>query len=444
MMAGPYANPYANPWNQPQLTPRQVVERLDLDRRQRLLRPITLGVLILSVLLIPAVLLPSPDMGGVAAVTVALIGSGLAYLLARMRMTDASSYFLLGGVIIAAAINIVGRAYAQNGLDSIDLRQYDFFVLPILLSAVLSNRRAPIVIAICTCTFTIVSLIVLPHQASLQSYWDGAYKVEVGSFYDIIAVPVALQILTAVVARVGVDSVQRALIGAARADELALLNERIIAQTREIEFQRRRLADGVSHIQQVNAAFARGNFDARVRVDDGELLPLAMSLNALFDRLQRLSRDHEQYARMAIGSNQLAAALRRVRAGEPYLAPDYTGTQLDQALVELAAMRQALSAAGGVSQSGATPSQQGGYTPYSTAGVYGRGSSQGSQGGSQGGSRESAPSSFNYHPNSGFDQQGDAPVQAASDLNGQSASGGGPSRADESGELPFWLRPDGE
>src|SRR5262249_2253000 len=210
--------------------------------------------------------------------TVALIGSGLAYLLCRLRMTDASAYFLLGGVTIAAAINIVGRAYAQNGLDSIDLRQYDFFVLPILLSAVLANRRAPIVIAVCTCSFTIVSLVLLPHQASLQSYWDGAYKIEVGSFYDVIAVPGCLQILTALTAWLGVNSVRRALIGAARADEMAQLNERLIAQTREIEFQRRRLADGVSHIQQVNAAFARGNFDARVRVNDGELLPLAMSL----------------------------------------------------------------------------------------------------------------------------------------------------------------------
>ena len=431
MMANPYANPYINPQNQASLSPRQIVERLDLDRRQRLLRPITLGTFILAVLLVPAVIFPTPDMGGLSAVIVALIGSGLAYLLCRLRMTDASSYFLLGGVTIAAAINIVGRAYAQNGLDSIDLRQYDFFVLPILLSAVLASRRAPIIIAVCTCTFTIISLILLPHQPSLQSYWDGTYAIEVGSAYDVIIVPVALQILTAVMAWLGINSVRRALMGAARADELAQLNERIISQTREIEFQRRRLADGVSHIQQVNAAFARGNFDARVRVDDGEPLPLAMSLNALFDRLQRLSRDQEQHARMAMGSNQLAAALRRARSGGPFVPPDYTGTPLDQALVELAAMRHALDAAGVAPQIGSSPSN--------TAAVYGRGSGQGGgQGSSQGGfSQGSGPSNFNYQPNSGFDQQGGA----ASDLNGRQAE---PTRADESGELPFWLRPDNE
>ena len=347
----------------------------------------------------------------------------------RLRMTDTSSSFLLGGVTIAAAINIVGRAYAQNGLDSIDLRQYDFFVIPILLSAVLASRRAPIVIAVCTCTFTIASLILLPHQDSLQSYWDGTYKIEVGSAYDVIIVPVALQILTAVMAWLGINSVRRALMGAARADELAQLNDRIIAQTREIEFQRRRLADGVSHIQQVNAAFARGNFDARVRVDDGELLPLAMSLNALFDRLQRLSRDQEQHARMAMGSNQLAAALRRARSGGPFVPPDYTGTPLDQALVELAAMRHALDVAGVAPQIGSAPSN--------TASVYGRGSGQGgSQSGGPGGfGQGSVPS--NYQPSSGYDHQSGA----ASDLNGRPAE---PGRADESGELPFWLRPDGE
>jgi len=236
----------------------------------------------------------------------------------------------------------------------------------------------------------------------------------------------------------GINSVRRALMGAARADELAQLNDRIISQTREIEFHRRRLADGVSHIQQVNAAFARGNFDARVRVDDGELLPLAMSLNALFDRLQRLSRDQDQHARMVMGSNQLAAALRRARAGGPFTPPDYTGTPLDQTLVELAAMRHALDAAGVAPQTGSAPS--------STASVYGRGSSQGgsqgnSQGNSQGGgqdgfSQRSAPSSFNFGPNSGYGSQG-----GAGKLNGQQT---GPNRADESGELPFWLRPDGE
>ncbi|HEY7091728.1 MAG TPA: hypothetical protein VH393_01020, partial [Ktedonobacterales bacterium] len=118
MMANPYVNPNVNPWSQTPLSPRQIVERLDLDRRQRLLRPISLGIFILAVLLIPAVVFPTPDMGGLSAVTVALIGSGLAYLFCRLRLTDTSASFLLGGVTIAAAINIVGRAYAQHGLDS--------------------------------------------------------------------------------------------------------------------------------------------------------------------------------------------------------------------------------------------------------------------------------------------------------------------------------------
>jgi hypothetical protein len=162
-----------------------------------------------------------------------------------------------------------------------------------------------------------------------------------------------------------------------------------------------------------------------VRVDEGELLPLAMSLNALFDRLQRLSRDQEQHARMAMGANQLASALRRVRAGGPFLPPDYTGTALDQALVELAAMRQALGVAGAAPQVGSAPSN--------TASVYGRGPSQG---GSQNGySQGSAPSSLEYR--SGYDQQGGS----AGDLNGQQPD---PSRAGESGELPFWLRPEEE
>jgi hypothetical protein len=437
--ANPYANPYAYPQYPTQpLTPRQLVERLDLDRRQRLLRPITLGTFLLSVLLLVDVLYPAVDQGGLVAVTVALIASGLAYLLCRIRMTNASAYVLLGGISVAVAIVITGHALQQNGLNTVDLRYYDFFVLPILLSAALSDRRAPIVIAIGACAFTIGSLLLLPHQTALQIYWDGNDKVAAGSLYDVIAVPVVILILTALAARLGVDSVRRALLGAARADELALLNERIVSQAREIEFERRRLADGVSHIQQVNAAFARGSYDARVRVDEGELLPLAMSLNALFERLQRLSRDQESYARLVMGANQLAVALRRVRAGDPYVTPEYTGTPLDQALVELATMRQLLRAPGAEPLSGNRPSQQGGYAAYNnTAAVYGQAPIPSAD-------RFSAPSGFDHSANVTVDQGVDPGDNLAGDPNRQDAPADGVEQGSESGELPFWLRPSDE
>jgi hypothetical protein len=145
-------------------------------------------------------------------------------------------------------------------------------------------------------------------------------------------------VMTAIAAWLGADSVQRALLRAARADELSAANERVLAQAREIELQRRRLHDGIQHMQQVHAAFARGQFDARARVPEGELLPLAVSLNYLLDRMQRLSREQEQRARMDQGIREMVAALKRVRAGEGYVAPDYTGTTLDEVLVELATL----------------------------------------------------------------------------------------------------------
>jgi hypothetical protein len=170
--------------------------------------------------------------------------------------------------------------------------------------------------------------------------------------------------VAAVVGWLGADSVRRALQQAARADEVVEANTQILAQAREMAAQRQRLQDGIVQIQQVHAAIARGHLDARVRIEQGEILPIAMSLNLLLDRLTRLAREQSQRATIEEAAHDLALAMRLARTGQVYSSPNYTGSVFDEVLIEFAAMRGLLPGRSDTTQLPKMPSQ-----PYGSGGL---------------------------------------------------------------------------
>ena len=270
-----------------------------------------------------------------------IVGTGTAAALAlnRLHLTVAAGTSLIMGVALALAWQIVSKVLLQHGVDALDLRYYDLMVLPVLLSAVLLGRRGPLVIAGCVSVFSLVSLLVLPRTPTLDAYWNASYPYSLGSAYDVVALAMLFQWVAGVIGWLGGDSIRRALVHALRADELAQANRK---------FRRRRRDRGAPAAparwhganQAVHAAIARGNWDARVRLDQGELLPMAMSLNLLLDRLTRLTREQGQRAQIEVTAHELALAMRQARSGHAYTVPNYTGTALDEALIEFAAMRQ--------------------------------------------------------------------------------------------------------
>lgn len=315
-----------------QQTPQQVLYANERQRRHRLVQIVSLGILVGTGLLIPTALIPTPDIVTLVAVVIAFLGAALGYLLNRMRFVISAGYAVLVGLMVATGWELVAQALRQGGLDLNDLRVYDLFVLPIVLSAVLVTRRGPVILAALSIAFTISSMILLDKSPTLQQYWDGTYQYAIGSSYDVVIVAVVLQGLAATAAWLGADSVRRALLQAYRVDEIA-------AAKALIEDQQRRLQRGIAHIQQVHAAVAHGQWDARAQVEAAELIPVAVSLNLLLDRLSRLTRDQEQRQRMDRSAHELALALRRLRQGEAYTPPAYTGTPFDEVLVELDVLR---------------------------------------------------------------------------------------------------------
>ncbi len=315
-----------------QQTAQQRFTASERQRRGRLVRIVSLGLLIAMGLLIPTSLIPTPDIVTLITVLIVFVGAGAGYLLNRMRLVNAAGYSVLVGGMLALGWEVVAQSLRQGGLDLNDLRVYDLFVLPIILSAILVTRRGPVIVALVSIAFTITSIILLPKSPTLQQYWDGTYPYALGSSYDVVIVPVVLQGLAAVAAWLGADSVRRALLQAYQVEEIS-------AAKLQVEDQQRRLQRGIAHIQQVHSAVAHGQWDARAQVEATELIPVAVSLNLLLDRISRLTRDQEQRQRVDRTAHELAQALRRLRLGDGYSPPAFTGTSFDEVLMELDVLR---------------------------------------------------------------------------------------------------------
>lgn len=318
-------------------SPMQVVREHDRRRRHRLVRIVALGLLVSAGMLIPSALLPSFNGPVFVTIVLAAIGFGAAYILSHRGQVDLAGILIVVSLAAAIGMTIVGKAFHQQGLDVSDLRLFDLFVLPILLCAVLVNRRAIVVMTICTGGYTVLCLLALPKTVALSGYLMSLYPVP-ASAVDAISVALFVQGITAVAAWLGADSMRQSLMDASRADEVVAANRRLEAQAREMQAQRWRLREAIARIQTVHAAVASGRWDARVTVEEGELLPVATSLNLLLDRLARLAREQGERSRLEKAAHALAEALRRARTGAPYVLPVYTGTAEDEVLVELSAL----------------------------------------------------------------------------------------------------------
>ena len=334
-------------------TPIDAVHRHERERRKPLVRLLAIAIMVISVVLIPTGMIPDVDRVTLIAVSLALVGGLAAYILNELNVEMAAVIVLLSTIALAICWEILAEAQLQGGIDLADLRLFDLFTILIVLSGMLIGRLAPIITGTATMAFTVAALLLLPHTKPLEQFWTGndPYAMR-GSFYDVILVALAIQAFIACISWLSATSVQNAIQDALRADDLEAANEQIRLQARILAEQRARWQEGIADIQQVHAAVARGQWDARATVTASELLPIAISLNLLLDRLGRLSRDQETLARVNGAAQGLAQALQQVRRGYPYVPPAYTGTPFDEILVELSYLR----ASGAPSASQSQPS----------------------------------------------------------------------------------------
>jgi uncharacterized membrane protein len=104
-------------------------------------------------------------------------------------------------------------------------------------------------------------------------------------------------------------------------ERLELANRRVEEQARLIAERNAALEQGVNHLKDVQARLANGNMRVRARLTDGDLLPLAASLNLMADRLMRLEHSEAYAQRLSRALTELSIAVDRYRMGGPFLLP---------------------------------------------------------------------------------------------------------------------------
>ena len=102
---------------------------------------------------------------------------------------------------------------------------------------------------------------------------------------------------------------------------LELANQQIEEQSRMIAERNESLEVGVTHLKDVQARLANGNLRARARLNNGELLPLAASLNLMAERLMRLEQSDVYAQRLSRALSELSTSIERYRMGGPFIIP---------------------------------------------------------------------------------------------------------------------------
>jgi hypothetical protein len=86
--------------------------------------------------------------------------------------------------------------------------------------------------------------------------------------------------------------------------------------------EKRILEEGVATLRAIHARVARGDFAARAPTVPGPLLPIAISLNLMLDRLSALSQRGSRYDQLVHECKTLQAAIERLAQGLPAWPPN--------------------------------------------------------------------------------------------------------------------------
>ena len=159
--------------------------------------------------------------------------------------------------------------------------------------------------------FVVLGLNVFSHDTLQESLRLVLFLATV----SVVGIAIARQVLTiqenARLARRQADAVAR----------LEAVNRQIEEQA---EVTARRNADleaGILHLKDVQARLANGNLRARAQLSGGELLPLAVSLNLMAERLLRVEQGIVQAQHLYKAIDDLVAAFERYKTGKPFVVP---------------------------------------------------------------------------------------------------------------------------
>jgi hypothetical protein len=332
------AGPLRAPWNAWLWLTGPRPERFDsgLAAQERLRRSRLMSALLLLVALVIALLIPStftiPSLW--QPILILAVLAVLATLFNRAGLVTWSGVTIIILADISIAENILRQPY---GLTNTTLADLYLLVVPILIAGmVLPNLFIPLT-GLIQIAISVGIFMYLPHDDLLT---QEIQKVDGNQPYTSVLGPILLHVCSAAIVWLYAWSVDRAILRASRAEELAEARAHIDEQARQIADQKARLEQGIRMIQEVQARVANGEYSARVSLQNNELLPLGISFNLMAERLGRVERIEQEYQRLENALQQLYDTCEKLARGLPPSTPRATGTMADRIFPFLARLHQ--------------------------------------------------------------------------------------------------------
>lgn len=207
-------------------------------------------------------------------------------LLNKFGRINLSAFCLVAMVDTAVA----GFLILKPQLTAGNISDLDLFILAVLIGGMVLPRGLIALTGLVQITLIVVLFLNRPHDVTLTQLIqaDG---------YSTLAGPLVLQVVGTGIAWLSAWSVQRALIRANRAEELANARAELTRQANLTEARNQRLEQGIAQILETHRQVAAGNLEARAPTQkDHELWQIAHSLNNLLMRLQQYVRERQRTA----------------------------------------------------------------------------------------------------------------------------------------------------
>ncbi|HLW00424.1 MAG TPA: hypothetical protein VKT82_17290 [Ktedonobacterales bacterium] len=274
----------------------------------------------LLLVILPGYLFSRFQLAGVLVTAGGLGLFGIAWLLNWMGRTGEASFLLVVGGEALVVLDVLLSAAHLVSLETLHIAL--LFLLVILSGGILFSPETALILASLSAIFTALVLLLFRPSGELAAVFAAQ-----GRYLSLVYL-VLIQVAVGVVAWLFGRQMQESVHLITYVSGLQMTNKRLLKRLRETDEKKRHLETGVAIIQQTHARVAAGDYSARAHVE-GELLPLAVSLNLMLERVESFVHGEHERERMETAVAGLAELAGRVGQESQGRLPVPTGTALD-------------------------------------------------------------------------------------------------------------------
>jgi hypothetical protein len=286
------------------------------------------ALLILDVIVVPLLILsvyPSSSSLWIPIIILSIGGVVIASC-NRAGYTTLSSVFY----VLLIDIALTGFFYFKPmpAINSSNMTGFDLFIIAVLVGGVILPKALIPLTGILQGLLILTIFLLRPHDPTLVKMIQFS-----GNVYVTFMPTIVLHLVGTTLAWLHAWSVERALIRASQAEELAEARAELSQQALLIAKQKQRLEEGITSILETHRQIAAGNLTARAPVhEDHVLWQIGHALNLLLMRVQQQAQDYRSLQATNQEIEQFIHVLDAARAGRRPSLPPYR-TPLAQRLV---------------------------------------------------------------------------------------------------------------